>query len=127
MNHIGCDGIFKKVNDLGKGLGIPEPQIQKISRSTLTNEDCLHKLITIWLKTDGIPASWRLLIWKLDWIEEISVADRLKSFSEPLKGMVSLISECTLLYAVCFTSGFGSRGDKCRVLEFWGEGGGEEQ
>ena len=86
MNHISSNSILKKVNTLGKSLGIPEPLIQKITSSTSTNEDYLHRLISIWLKTEGIPASWRLLIWKLDGIDEIEVADQLKSFSEPLKG-----------------------------------------
>ena len=87
MNHISSNSILEKANALGKGLGIPEPVIQKITSSTLSNEDYLQKVISIWVEDEGIPASWRLLIWKLDGIGEVKVADQLKSFSEPLKGM----------------------------------------
>ena len=73
------------VDELGADLGIPKVQRHKIKTSASSDEEHLHTIISTWLQSSGI-ASWRLLIWGLDRIGAMSVADKLKPFTEPLRG-----------------------------------------
>lgn len=38
------------------------------------------------LEEGGYQPSWRRVIWSLDWIGEVDLADKIRSFGEPVQG-----------------------------------------
>ena len=51
------------------------------------DEESLKQAVEFWLKRH-VYASWRLIIWALDFEGYESVSDEIRSFSEPLLGEI---------------------------------------
>ena len=51
------------------------------------DEECLKKAVGFWLKRQ-VYASWRWIIWILDYEGYESISDEIRSFSEPLLGEI---------------------------------------
>ena len=66
-------------------LWLSSAKYEEITESCSYNE-CLLKLVKCWIKSCP-DASWRWLIWKLDYAENITVADQIRNYAEPLTGM----------------------------------------
>ena len=50
-----------------------------------TTNDQLNEMVVCWLR-DSPRVSWRELICSLDWAGETVIADRIRTFAEPLRG-----------------------------------------
>ena len=77
----------------GKGSGsltswlyIPESKQKEIKANFQDEMDQKQEAISYWINTDPL-ASWRRLIVFLDRMEEIELADSIRSSVEPLTGM----------------------------------------
>ena len=83
------ESVFWK--SLGIWLSIPEFKRDKIQRLYSDDSKRCQALIQYWLDLDPSP-SWRRVITALDSIplgEGPEIADRIRSFAEPLTGMFS--------------------------------------
>ena len=94
---------LRGVNDwrkLGRWLLLradPEPELQLIEQRHSCAEDCLRDAVQQWLSKDS-QRSWKRLIRKLDLADMSEVADPIRSWAEPVKGMSWHIS---LIICVC--------------------------
>ena len=81
---INCDSVVKKWRQLGEELCGQNPELDNL----LSKPNALSSVIRLWLFSSqaGRKKSWRSLIWALDAIDEIGVADTLMSFTEPPDG-----------------------------------------
>ena len=71
------------------GFGIRD--IGSIKCKHDSDEACLKALIEMFLLGKGrYQPSWRAVIYSLDWANEVRLADKIRSFGEPVHG------ECTV-------------------------------
>ena len=64
--------------------------IDSIKRQNNSIQDCVKAVVEKFLLGKGrFQPSWRAVIWVLDFIEEVDLADKIISFGEPVQG------ECT--------------------------------
>ena len=71
----------------GAGFGVDTLSIKRQNDSI---QDCLKAVVEKFLLGEGhYQPSWRAVIWTLDYIEEVYLADKIISFGEPVQG------ECT--------------------------------
>ena len=69
------------------GFGV---DIDSIKRQNDPTQDCLKIVVKKFLLGKGrFQPSWRAVIWSLDCVEEVDLADKIISFGEPVQG------ECT--------------------------------
>ena len=81
------DGVKNWENLGGFGFGVDTFSIKRQNNSI---QDCLKAVVEKFLLGEGrIQPSWRRVIWSLDWVEEVDLADKIISFGEPVQG------ECT--------------------------------
>lgn len=83
------EGVWWKL--LGICLSIPESKLDEIQRLYSDDSKRCQPLIHHWLDLDPSP-SWRRVITALDnisWIKGSEIADRIRSYAEPLTGMFS--------------------------------------
>ena len=71
--------------DLGKwGFGV---DIDSIKRQHDSDEACLKAVIEKFLLGKGFyQPSWRAVIYSLDDLDKVQLADKIRSFSEPVQG-----------------------------------------
>ena len=80
------DGV-KNWGDLGVVFSIDTGSIKLQNDST---QDCLKAVVEKFLLGEGqFQPSWRAVIWSLDGVGEVDLADKIISFGEPVQG------ECT--------------------------------
>ena len=72
-------------------LYIPQSKQDEIRHNFPDEMEQKRQAISYWINTDPL-ASWRRLITALDWIEETKVADSIRSYAEPLTGIVTICS-----------------------------------
>ncbi len=71
-------------------LGIPHSERDAITRECSTDEERLRVCVQYWLLRYPY-ASWRMIIWRLDWCKHSAMADTIRSYAEKLIGVVSII------------------------------------
>ena len=77
INH---ESVVKKWRQLGEELCGQNPELDKLS----SKSNPLSFVIRLWLfNSPNRVKSWRCLIWALDAIDELGVADTLMNFTEP--------------------------------------------
>ena len=69
-----------------KILGISSSKLNVMGGNS-TDEECLQQAVGFWLKRQAY-ASWRFIIYLLDYEGYESVSDEIRSFSEPLLGEI---------------------------------------
>ncbi len=71
-------------------LGIPSSKLDAIVKECSTDEERLRVCVQYWLLRDPY-ASWRRIIWRLDYYKYSAIADTIRSYAEKLTGEVSII------------------------------------
>ncbi len=71
-------------------LCIPDSKLNAIERECSTDEERLRVCVQYWLLRYPY-ASWRWMIWRLDWKKHSAIADTIRSYAEKLTGEVSII------------------------------------
>ena len=61
-------------------------KLNVIEREHISDQDRLRALVELWLENEIYHHSWRRLIYKLDRIGELTVADPIRGFAEPPPG-----------------------------------------
>ena len=69
-----------------------EKKLNAIQRENTSDEDRLCAAVELWLKGEGRPLSWRILIYSLDCAGELTVADPIRGFAEPPRGESSEVT-----------------------------------
>ena len=64
-------------------------KLNVIEREHISDQDRLRALVELWLENEIYQHSWRRLIYKLDRIGELTVADPIRGFAEPPPGQSS--------------------------------------
>ena len=72
--------------ELGYCLFIPKSKREEIRQKFPDEMEQKKQLISHWINTDP-HASWRRLIWALDYMKGTKIADSIRSYAEPLTGM----------------------------------------
>ena len=76
---------------LGGVLGFGVLDTDSIKRQHVSNEACLKAVVEKFLLGEGFyQPSWRRVIHSLDMKNEVQLADKIRSFGEPVQG------ECTV-------------------------------
>ena len=70
---------------LGYWLLIPRSKREEIRLKFQDEMEQKKQLISHWINTDPL-ASWRRLIWALDYMKQTKMADSIRSYAEPLAG-----------------------------------------
>ena len=65
---------------------IDNTKVQAIEREYSSNEERMRAAVQQWLESPRLPQSWRLLLWALDRVGDIQVADPIRGFTEPPRG-----------------------------------------
>ena len=68
-------------------LDVPRSELDLIGQRHNSDDECLQSVIQCWLLRSP-SVSWRHLIDVLDWIDESEVADPIRSWAEPVRGML---------------------------------------
>ena len=89
MNVLKSVQEVEDTDRLGMCLRIPESKRQEIYDQFSSVAEQRKSLIQYWMERDP-EASWRGLIVALDWIEEKTVADKLRHLAEPVTGSWSM-------------------------------------
>ncbi len=76
--------------EAGYILRIPYSKLDAIERECSTDEERLRVCVQYWLLRDPY-ASWRRIIWILDWYKHSAIVDTIRSYAEKLTGEVSII------------------------------------
>ena len=63
-----------------------EAKVQAIERKYSSSEDRMRAVVQQWLEGGGLSLSWRTLVWALDCVGDIEVADPIRGFTEPPQG-----------------------------------------
>ena len=61
-------------------------KLDAIEREYSSDSDRLQAVVQQWLEGGGLPPSWRKLVRSLDRAGDITVADPIRGFAEPLQG-----------------------------------------
>ena len=63
-------------------------KLDAIRRQHVSDEACLKAVIEEFLNGQGLyrPPSWRALIWSLYKMNELQLAEHIRSFAEPVQG-----------------------------------------
>ena len=61
-------------------------KLETIEREYSSNEERMRAVVHQWLQGEGLPRSWRTLVWALDCVGDIQVADPIRGFTEPPRG-----------------------------------------
>ena len=77
---------------LGRLLGVPESEMGFIRRRHSSDDECLQSVIQYWLLRSP-SITWRYLIWALDGMFKSEVADPIRSWAEPVRGMLHSVNE----------------------------------
>ena len=89
MNVLKAVQEVEDTNKLGFFLRVPESQQEDIFSRFSSIPQQRKSLIQYWMERDP-EASWRGLIVTLDWMEEKTVADKLRHLAEPVTGSWSM-------------------------------------
>ena len=81
----------KKFWSLASWLSIPSSKQKEIKITFSDTIDQIKEAMKYWIDTDPL-ASWRRLITQLDRVEEIELANSIRSYAEPLPGKYSVTS-----------------------------------
>ena len=76
----------KNWRELGWWLFLYHENLNAIQRENTTDQDRLRAAVEQWLKGEGLPPSWRRLVYSLDHAGELTVADPIRGFAEPPRG-----------------------------------------
>ena len=69
---------------LGGIFGVATDSIKRQNDSI---QDCVKAVVEKFLLGEGrYQPSWRAVIWSLDWVGEVDLADKIISFGEPVQG-----------------------------------------
>ena len=80
---------------LGIWLGFGVEDTGSIKRQHDSDEACLKAVVEKFLHGEGLyQPSWRRVIYSLDRVDELELADKIRSFGEPVQG------ECTCSYSI---------------------------
>ena len=72
---------------LGSWLGVTKPERDLIEQRHNSDDERLQSVIQFWLlRTPRL--TWRRLIDVLDWMDESKLADPIRSWAEPVMGML---------------------------------------
>ena len=74
----------------GGVLHLHHSRWKQIEMQYTTDDDCKKAAVQFWIRSHPY-ASWRLLITKLYWEEEHSVAQHLHRYAEKLTGMLVIL------------------------------------
>ena len=72
---------------LGGWLGVPVSKRELIGQRHNSDDECLQSVIQCWLLRSP-NVTWRQIIDVLDWIDESEVADPIRTWAEPVRGML---------------------------------------
>ena len=91
-------GVAGRWRRVGAQLYVPKAVMDLIASECTSESECLRKALRYWIQRDPL-ASWRQLIWRLDWSEDAdmrsSVADDVRSLAEELSGQCySAVPQC---------------------------------
>ena len=89
MNVLKAVQEVEDTDTLGEYLRVPESKRQEIYGQFSSVAEQRKSLIQYWMEQDP-EASWRGLIVSLDWMEEKTVADKLRHLAEPVTGSWSM-------------------------------------
>ena len=78
----GVASLWWKVGDT---LYLPYTTLEVIESESVSDVERLRAVLRYWLQHDP-HASWRMLIWRLDYSQMIGVADNIRNYAEPLAG-----------------------------------------
>ena len=68
-------------------LGVPESELDLIGQRRNSDDECLQSVIQCWL-LQSPSITWRPIICGLDWMGKSEVADPIRSWAEPVRGML---------------------------------------
>ena len=83
LKHV--QGV-KNWGKVGERLFLAPTKLNAIEREYTANEDRLRAVVQQWLEGGGLPPSWRILVYALDDIGNITSADPIRGFAEPAPG-----------------------------------------
>ena len=84
LAHVQDVKNWRKLGELL--LPLDHGKLNAIQRENSTDQDRLRAAVEQWLKGEGLPPSWRSLIWSLYLAGELTVADPIRGFAEPPRG-----------------------------------------
>ena len=87
---------------LGQHIMLYPSKLDDIQHQHVSDEACLKAVIEGFLSIKEQP-SWRKVIWSLYKANEIQLAEHIRSFAEPVKGMERDIIDGSMLHNACFT------------------------
>ena len=82
------EGVAGKWRSLGSELYVPARAIDVIASESTSDSQCLRGTLRYWIRHDP-HASWRRLIWRLDWSEDADLrrlSDDIRRYAEKLTG-----------------------------------------
>ena len=74
-------------------LELPKSEGRRIERIHVSEEERTSAGVLWWVDHHPL-ASWRLLITRLDWMREHSLANRIQQYAEKVTGMLSSVLYC---------------------------------
>ena len=75
-----------KWTELAFQFSLSDTEQAEIESCTSDGNDRYEEVIKRWLKGGGIEPCWRALIWVLDFLDEMDLADQVRTHAEPATG-----------------------------------------
>ena len=85
------EGVAGKWEDVGSWLYVPQQAMDVVASESTSDSQCLRGTLRYWIRHDP-HASWRRLIWRLDWCEDADLrglSDDIRRYAEKLTGQSS--------------------------------------
>ena len=76
----------RKWNELAFQFSLSDSEQAEIESCTSEGNDRYEEVIKRWLNGGGLKPGWRTLIWILDGLDEMDVADQVRSHAKPTSG-----------------------------------------
>ena len=76
-----------KWNELAFQFSLSDAEQAEIASTTPEGNERQEAIVKRWLDGGGIFPSWRTLIWILDYLDEIKLADNIRERAEPSTGI----------------------------------------
>ena len=75
-----------KWTELAFQFSLSDTEQAEIESCASDGNDRYEEVIKRWLKGGGVEPCWRTLIWVLDFLDEMDLADQVRTHAEPATG-----------------------------------------
>lgn len=77
-----------KWNELAFQFSLSRSEQAELESTIFDDSERIEEVVRRWLDGGGLKPSWRTLIWILDFLDEINVADQFRNRAEVLNGIL---------------------------------------